>query len=129
MTQIDILYFDGCPNHQPTTELVCDVVRTLGVDAKIRQVEVCDPNDVARLRFFGSPTVQVNGLDVDPGVRGRVDYSFSCRMYGRSGSPPRSLIETALRECGPLSSAGVALGGAGYSRLFQCVCRWWRSGT
>ena len=98
MTRIDIFYFDGCPNHQPTTELVRDVVRALGLDANIREVEVRDPNEAAQLKFFGSPTVQVNGRDVDPETRGRVDYSYSCRMYGRSGSPPRSLIEQALRE-------------------------------
>ena len=95
--QIDILYFDGCPNHEPTAELVRDVVRTLGVDATIREVEVRDADDAARLRFFGSPTVQVDGQDVDPVVRSRVDYSFSCRMYGRSGSPPRALVEQALQ--------------------------------
>lgn len=95
--RIDILYFDGCPNHHPTAELVRDVVQTLGLDAKIRDVEVRDADDGARLRFFGSPTVQVNGQDVDPAVRSRVDYSFSCRMYGRSGSPSRALIEQALQ--------------------------------
>ena len=95
--QIDILYFDGCPNHRHTTELVRDVVRTLDLEAMIREVEVRDAADAARLRFFGSPTVQVDGEDVDPTVRGRADYSFSCRMYGRSGSPPRTLIEQALR--------------------------------
>ena len=95
--QIDILYFDGCPNHQPTAELVRDVVRTLGVDATIREVEVRDADDAARQRFFGSPTVRVNGQDVDPMVRTRVDYSFGCRMYGGSGTPPRELVEQALK--------------------------------
>jgi hypothetical protein len=95
--QIDILYFDGCPNRHRTAELVRDIVQTLGLDATIREVEVHDADDVARLRFFGSPTVQVNGEDIDPTVRSRVDYSFSCRMYGRSGSPPRELIEQALQ--------------------------------
>lgn len=99
--RIDILYFDGCPNHLPTTELVRDVVQTLGVDATIREVEVRDAEEAARLRFFGSPTVQVNGQDVDPGVRNREDFSFSCRMYGRAGSPPRALVEQALREVTP----------------------------
>ena len=95
--RIDILYFDGCPNHVPAVEVVRDVVQALGIDATIREVEVRDTEDAARLRFFGSPTVQVNGQDVDPAVRSRVDYSFSCRMYGRSGSPPRALVEAALR--------------------------------
>ena len=99
--RIDILYFDGCPNHLPTMELVRDVVQSLGLEASIREVEVRDAGDAARLRFFGSPTVQVNGQDVDPAARSRVDFSFSCRMYGRSGSPPRQLIEQALREGTP----------------------------
>ena len=34
--------------------------------------------------------------DIDPAVRGRTDYSFSCRMYGRSGVPPREMLERAL---------------------------------
>ena len=102
--QVDILYFDGCPNHLPTSELVRDVVRALGVQATVREVEVRNSDDAARLRFFGSPTVQVNGLDVDPAVRGREDYSFSCRMYGRSGTPSRELVEQAMRESTPVRS-------------------------
>lgn len=96
--QIDILRFDGCPNHRPTSELVRDVVQSLGIDATIREIEVRDADEAARLRFFGSPTVQVDGRDVDPAVSGRADCSFSCRMYGRSGVPSRTLVERALKE-------------------------------
>jgi hypothetical protein len=96
--RIDVLYFEGCPNHEPTTALVRDVVRSLGLDATIREVEVRDADEAKRLRFLGSPTIQVNGRDADSGARTRADYSFSCRMYGGSGSPPRALVERALRE-------------------------------
>lgn len=95
--KIDVFYFDGCPNHHQTMDLVRDIVQALGLNATIREVKVHDADEAARLRFFGSPTVHVNGEDVDPAVRGRVDYSFSCRMYGRSGLPPRSLVEQAVR--------------------------------
>jgi hypothetical protein len=99
--RIDILYLDGCPNHPPTTELVRDVVRSLRLDATIRHIVVRDPEEASRLRFLGSPTVQVNGQDVDPAAWSRVDYSFNCRMYGTSGSPPRALVEQALRDGTP----------------------------
>lgn len=59
--QIDVLYFEGCPNHEPTTALVRDVVKSLGLDATVRQVEVRDADEAKRLRFFGSPTIHVNG--------------------------------------------------------------------
>lgn len=96
--QIDILYFDGCPNQRHTAALVRDIVQSHAFDATIREVEVRDVEEAVRLRFFGSPTVQVDGEDVDPAVRNRTDYSFSCRMYGRAGSPPRELVEEALRK-------------------------------
>ena len=96
--RIDILYFDGCPNYLPTTEVVRDVVQSLAIDATIGEVEVRDAAEAVKLKFFGSPTVQVDGQDVDPAVQSRTDYSFSCRMYGRSGSLPRALVEDALRK-------------------------------
>ena len=96
--RVDILYFDGCPNHLPTTEMIRDVARSLGIGVVIREVEVRDAEEAARLKFFGSPTVQVDGEDVEPAAQCLVDYSFSCRMYGLSGPPLRELVEAALRK-------------------------------
>lgn len=95
---IDLLYFEGCPNHGPTLQLVCDVVQDLAVNAIVREVEVTGPEVASRLRFFGSPTIQIDGVDIDPSVRSHADYSFSCRTYGKTGMPPRELIERAIRE-------------------------------
>ena len=94
--RIDILFFEGCPNHVLALCQVQDVVRELGVEAIIREVEVKASDDFAQLRFFGSPTLQVEGRDIDPAVVGRSDYSFSCRMYERSGKPPREMMVRAI---------------------------------
>lgn len=52
--------------------------------------------------FVGGPAVMVNGVDVDPGVRGMRAGGLGCRVYmtteGLSGSPPVALIVAALRE-------------------------------
>ena len=37
---IEILFFDGCPNHEPTLALAREVVGELGVAAEIREVRV-----------------------------------------------------------------------------------------
>ena len=95
---IEILYFEGCPNYVHALQVVRDVLRDLHIDASVREVEVKGAEDASRLRFFGSPTIQVDGMDIDPAVRGQLDYSFSCRMYGKTGTPPRELIERAIRE-------------------------------
>jgi len=94
--QVDILFFEGCPHRRRASALVRDVVRALGIVATVREIEVRDAPEAVRLRFFGSPTIQVDGCDIDPRMRDRSDYSFTCRMYGAGGVSPRALVERAL---------------------------------
>jgi hypothetical protein len=96
--KIEVLYFSGCPNHEPAVGLVRKVVSDLGLGVQVDEVELRGGDDAQRARFFGSPTIRVNGVDVEPAARSRTDYGFTCRMYGRSGVPPRELIEVALRD-------------------------------
>ena len=95
---VEILYSRACPHHAPTVDLVRRLVRDLGFDAEIREVEVRGPDDAQRLRFFGSPSVRVNGRDIEPSRREDASYGLSCRLYGRSGTPPTQLVVTALTE-------------------------------
>ena len=93
--KIRVLYFDGCPTHQPTVALVREVVAALGVNAEIEEIEVNRQIDADRLCFLGSPTVQVNGVDIEPSARERTNYALNCRMYNGSGIPPRELLVNA----------------------------------
>ena len=54
--------------------------------------------EAVRLRFLGSPTVLIDGLDIDPTARDRTDYAMVCRLYDRSGVPPAEMIADAIRE-------------------------------
>jgi len=62
---VEILYFDGCPNHEPALATVERVDRELGTNADVRLVNVPDHATAERVRFLGSPTVRVDGVDVD----------------------------------------------------------------
>ncbi len=93
---IEVLYFAGCPNRDSAVTLARDVVRALRVDDAIREVEVTTDADAERLRFLGSPTVRVDGVDIDPEAASRTDYSLCCRIYGSSGLPSRDLLVRAL---------------------------------
>src|SRR5262245_6545159 len=98
--RIEILYFEGCPNQVSTASLVERLVGELGVDAEIEHVEVPDENAAITLRFLGSPTVRVNGHDVEPGADDRTDFVFACRVYRREngvfGDPHELWIRAAL---------------------------------
>ncbi len=94
--KIEVFFFEGCPNHSPAVELVRDVVQRIAPDARIHEIAVRDDREAERLRFLGSPTIRVDGVDIEPEAEARTDYAMSCRTYGGSGVPPRQLLEAAL---------------------------------
>ena len=98
--KIDVLYFEGCPNHKPVVALAEQVVAELRLDADVEQVAV-GPDDAERLRFLGSPTVHVNGVDVEPIARSRNDFGFTCRIYNGNGMPDREIIIQACLDAAP----------------------------
>jgi hypothetical protein len=98
--QVEILYFDGCPNHEPARALVEQVAAELGLQPVIELVEIADGETATRLRFLGSPSVRVDGRDVEPGADERSDFVLSCRVYrserGLAGQPEADWIRNAL---------------------------------
>lgn len=100
--RVEILYFDGCPNHEAARALVERVAAELRVDAELTLVRVPDPGTAVERRFLGSPTVRIDGLDVEPGADERDDYVLSCRVYrvehGFSGQPDPAWIRAALSK-------------------------------
>ena len=96
--KIEVLYFRGCPNHEPAVTRVRRVIGRLGVNASVHEVEVSSDDDPAVLKFLGSPTVLVNGRDIDPTCRWDVQYGFGCRTFAGQGVPAESLIEQAIHE-------------------------------
>lgn len=80
--EIALLVFEGCPNSDATLNRLCDVLRAKGLsEAHIRVVEIEDLDEALKLRFLGSPTVRINGDDVEPGARSRSDFGLMCRTY------------------------------------------------
>lgn len=95
---IEILYFDGCPSHQQLLPSVRRLAEETGARLELRAVET--PEAAERERFLGSPTVRVDGRDVDPGAAPRTDYGLKCRLYRYDGTqsptPPSEWIRAAL---------------------------------
>ena len=95
---VQVLYLEGCPHHAPTMQQVRAVLGELGLDAELSEVPVRPSDDLKQLRFLGSPTVLVDGVDIEPAARRGRDYNFGCRQYADGGGvPPRELIAAALK--------------------------------
>jgi len=129
--QVSILYFEGCPNHPPVVGMVRRLLLEHHLEARIMEVEVA-PGDEARLRFLGSPTVQVDGVDIEPAARERTDYAMSCRVYGSpDGLPSEAVLLAALgveaagsRASGLDRSALLATGGSVLTAVLSSACCW-----
>ena len=98
--RVEILYFDGCPNYEPARALVARLAAELHLDPAIDIVEVVD-SDSDELRFLGSPTIRVDGRDVEPGAEERHEFVLACRVYrtergGLAGQPEEAWVREAL---------------------------------
>ena len=99
---VELLYFEGCPNHHAARQLVERIATEEGVVPVVRLVEVSSPEEAEALRFLGSPTVRVSGRDVEPGADERDAFMLACRVYrteaGLGGQPSGEWIRTAFRR-------------------------------
>jgi hypothetical protein len=102
--QIELLYFDGCPTYKLARQIVAEVLKVTGVPAEIWEVNVTSDARARELRFIGSPTIRIDGRDVDPVPHGTEQYGLKCRVYEADGklvgSPSREMVLSALKEAG-----------------------------
>jgi hypothetical protein len=100
---IEILYFEGCRGYERLLPRVRELAGRCGAGVVLRPVESFE--DAERLRFLGSPTVRVDGRDIEPDADERTDYGLKCRLYrspehGQSPVPPETWIRAALDRAG-----------------------------
>lgn len=108
---IEILFFDGCPNLTATVERVRAAAGEADVILRLHRVE--SETEAREAHFLGSPSVRVDGIDVEPDARSRTDFALQCRVYprelgGLEGAPPAELIRAALGTRGGLAEIGLA---------------------
>lgn len=102
--QIEILWFDDCPNHERALALLEDVLRERGIRESVISVRVVDAAFAESVRFPGSPTIRIDGNDIEPGFEDPGEYALRCRVYrtseGLRGVPERAWIESVLDRSG-----------------------------
>jgi hypothetical protein len=99
---VEILYVDDCPNLDGARELVARVAADVGGDVQVRLVRIADADAAVRQRFPGSPTIRVDGRDIEPGADARDASVLACRVYRRAegleGQPEEAWLRRALTE-------------------------------
>lgn len=98
--KVTFLYYEDCPSHQAALDRLRQVMAERGVTADVEIIKVETEEQARQLRFVGSPTIRINGEDIDP--PGDSHYALSCRAYrledGRiSPLPSPDMIRRALQ--------------------------------
>ena len=100
--RVELLWSAGCPHAREARALVDEVARALRLSPQIAEIAIEGEAAGRRLCFPGSPTIRVDGVDVEPGWEPCSDCTPRCRVYataaGLSGLPERGWVERALRS-------------------------------
>jgi hypothetical protein len=112
MTQprVELLFWDGCPSHPEALADLRAAMAELGLDPDTVLVREVDTDQRAdRERFVGSPTIRIDGEDVDPPGDDE-PVGLTCRVYrlrdGRVSPVPdpavlREALEAAMTRSTP----------------------------
>ena len=78
--RVELLYWDGCPSHPQALAELRGAMAELGLDPEAIDVREIDTEDAAEAeRFTGSPTIRVDGADVQATAGEPV--GLTCRVY------------------------------------------------
>jgi hypothetical protein len=99
--KVELLYWDGCPSVAEARSLLREALVARGVKEPIVEHEIVTHDDAVAARFPGSPTIRIDGVDIDE-TGADTRFSLTCRIYrlpdGRvSPVPSRQQLEEALR--------------------------------
>jgi hypothetical protein len=62
--RVELLWFQECPNHEDARHLLREVLRENGLPDSFDDIDATDPGKAEEVRFAGSPSIRINGVDV-----------------------------------------------------------------
>ncbi|WP_197676249.1 DF family (seleno)protein [Nakamurella panacisegetis] len=107
--KVELLVVPGCRHTDPAYALLQQVLADLRVGAAVSTVTVSTAEQAQQLRFLGSPTILIDGVDPfpQPGQR----PALACRLYpgvdGPAGLPARAALSSALTRAAQPSFPAV----------------------
>lgn len=80
--KIELYYFKGCPSYTETEKNLKKAMAELGIRENHKMIEVSGAEDATVKKFLGSPTIRINGTDLE---HKDGNYVFGCRVYSIAG--------------------------------------------
>ena len=97
MITIEVQHFHGCPNSVEMIKRVREATTKSEVNVEFKEVLVDTPEKAKLHKFRGSPTVLVNGIDLE-GLPEPESGNLACRYY-KNGIPSVETMIIAIENC------------------------------
>ena len=94
--RVELLFADGDPAAMPARQNLVEVLTEDAFETPIQMVAVGSEEDAVLLGMRGSPTIRIDGADIDPGREGPV--GLAPRDYGHGPVPPKDVIRAAVER-------------------------------
>jgi hypothetical protein len=98
-TKVEFLYFDSCPGHKQALVNLKAALQESKITADIVLINVKTEAQAEQVSFQGSPSIRVNGKDLDGRNEG---HAYGCRIYQVDGlitsTPTKQFILGRLRQ-------------------------------
>ncbi len=92
--EIEVQYFEGCPNSEELIKRVREAVRHFEGDYSYKETLVDSYLQAKRIRFRGSPTLLINDADFE-NAEAPAEPGMNCRVY-RAGLPSEDEIVSKI---------------------------------
>ena len=98
--RVELLVTADCPHAARTEALLRSVLSDSHRRASVERILISDLDHAAGMGFRGSPTVRIDGRDLEA-LEGEMQIGLACRLYARpdgsvAGVPPEEAIRDAL---------------------------------
>jgi hypothetical protein len=95
--RVELLYADGDPAAMPARQNLVEVLTEDAFETPIQMIAVTSEEDAELLGMGGSPTIRIDGVDIDPDSAAAP--RLSPRSYGAGGPvPDKALIRRAVER-------------------------------
>jgi hypothetical protein len=94
--RVELLYWDGDPEYMSARQNLVEVLTEDAFETTIQMIAVSSPEDATFLAFPGSPTIRIDGADIDAAGVGEV--GLYRRDYHGTGVPGKDLIRSAVER-------------------------------
>jgi hypothetical protein len=96
---IELLYVANCPNYVVALERLRATLSAENLQTPVNEVLVSDAGMAQSLKFPGSPTIRINGQDVEPQSERVGAFGLMCRLYSDgSGAPSEKRLRAAIER-------------------------------